>query len=94
MDNPEKLVTQDTQDEIHIREHRRGKSIIDNPEKLVTQDTQDEIHIREHRRGKSIIDNPEKLETQDTQDKENQNKDTTQYVLNTSIQKQPQIPVT
>ena len=34
MDNPEKLATQDTQDE--------DKQNKDNPEKLATQDTQDE----------------------------------------------------
>ena len=37
MDNPEKLVTLDTQDT-----RRRWQSRMDNPEKLVTLDTQDE----------------------------------------------------
>jgi hypothetical protein len=36
MDNPEKLVTLDTQDT-----RRRWQSRMDNPEKLVTLDTQD-----------------------------------------------------
>ena len=31
------------------------------------------------------MDNPEKLATQGTQNKEKQNKNTTQYVLNTTI---------
>ena len=38
-----------------------------------------------------IKDNPEKLATQDTQDVEKQNKNTTQYVLDTTIRKQTQI---
>ena len=36
------------------------------------------------------MDNPETLATQDTQDKEKQNKNTTQYVLDTAIRKQTQ----
>ena len=39
----------------------------------------------------SKIDNPEKLATQSTQDEEKQNKNTTQYVLDTTIRKQTQI---
>ena len=39
-------------------------------------------------KGQSIMDNPEKLATQDTQDEEKQNKNLTQYVLETSIRKQ------
>ena len=35
--------------------------------------------------------NPEKLATQDTQGEEKQNKDTTQYVLDTTIPKQANI---
>ena len=35
--------------------------------------------------------NPEKLATQGTQDEENQNKNTTQYVLDTTVRKQTQI---
>ena len=34
------------------------------------------------------MDNPEKLATYGTQDEENQNKNTTQYVLDTTIRKQ------
>jgi hypothetical protein len=41
-----------------------------------------------------IKDNPEKLATYDTQDVEKQNKNTTQYVLDTTIRKQTQIHVT
>ena len=37
------------------------------------------------------MENPEKLATQSTQDEEEQNKNTTQYVLNTTIRKQTQI---
>ena len=37
------------------------------------------------------MDNPEKLATQGTQDEEKQNKNTTQYVLNTTMRKQTQI---
>ena len=36
-------------------------------------------------------DNPEKLASQGTQDEERQNKNTTQYVLDTTIWKQTQI---
>ena len=37
------------------------------------------------------MDNPEKLATQDTQDEDKQDKNTTQYVLDTTIRKQTQI---
>jgi len=37
------------------------------------------------------MDNPEKLTTLGTQDEEKQNKNTTQYVLETTIRKQTQI---
>jgi len=37
------------------------------------------------------MDNPEKLATKGTQDEEKQNKNTTHYVLNTTICKQTQI---
>ena len=40
----------------------------------------------------SQMDNAEKLETQDTQKEGKQNKNTTQYVLDTNIRKQTQIP--
>ena len=45
------------------------------------------INIREYRRALKK-DNPEKLATHGTQDEENQNKNTTQYVLDTTIGKQ------
>jgi hypothetical protein len=37
------------------------------------------------------MDNPEKLATSGTQDEEKQNKNTTQYVMDTTIRKQTQI---
>ena len=37
------------------------------------------------------MDNPEKLATQITQDENKQNKNTTQYVLDTTMRKQTQI---
>ena len=37
------------------------------------------------------MDNPEKLPTQGTQDEDQQTKDTTQYVLDTTIRKYTQI---
>ena len=37
------------------------------------------------------MDNPKKLATQGTQDEEKQNKNTTQYELDTTIRKQTQI---
>jgi hypothetical protein len=37
-----------------------------------------------------MLDNPEKLTTQIKQDEEKQNKDTTQYVMDTSMRKQTQ----
>ena len=37
------------------------------------------------------MDNPEKLATQGIQDEEKHNKNTTQYVLDTTIRKQTQI---
>ena len=36
------------------------------------------------------MENPEKLSTQDTQDEDKQNKNTTQYVLDTTMRKQTQ----
>ena len=38
----------------------------------------------------NMLDNPEKLATQIKQDEEKQNKDTTQYVLDTIMRKQTQ----
>jgi len=37
------------------------------------------------------MDNPDKLATKDTQDEDEQNKNTTQYVLDTTMRKQTQI---
>jgi hypothetical protein len=37
------------------------------------------------------LDNPEKLATEGTQDEEKQNKNTTQYVLDTTMRKQTEI---
>ena len=51
-----------------------------------------EINVREHPRGQSNMDNTEKLATQDTQDEEKQNKNKTQYVLDTTILTQIQKP--
>ena len=55
MENPEKLVTQGTQDtgQINVREYRRGNKKMENPEKLATQDTQDtgQIKVREYQRS-------------------------------------------
>ena len=45
----------------------------------------------ENTEGQSKMDNAEKLETQGTQDKETQNKNTIQYVLDTTIRKQTHI---
>ena len=42
-------------------------------------------------KGQSKMDNPEKLAIQGTQDEEKQNKNTTQYVLDTTTRKQTQI---
>jgi hypothetical protein len=41
-------------------------------------------------KGKSQMDNPEKLTTYGTQDEEKQSKNTTQYVLDTTMRKQTQ----
>ena len=41
--------------------------------------------------GAIKIDSPEKLEKQGTQDEEKQDKNTTQYVLDTTMSKQTQI---
>ena len=42
-------------------------------------------------KGQSNMDNPEKLATQGAQDEEKQHKNTTQYVLDTTVRKQTQI---
>ena len=41
-------------------------------------------------KGPSKKENPEKLATQSSQDEEKQNKNTTQYVMDTTIRKQTQ----
>jgi len=45
----------------------------------------------ENTEGEKQWDNPEKLETQGTQDEEKQNKNTTQYVPDTTIRTQTNI---
>jgi hypothetical protein len=52
---------------------------MDNPEKPAT------------RRGQSRMDNPEKPATYGTPDEDEQNKNTTQYVLDTTMHKQTHI---
>jgi len=49
-------------------------------------------HKLEHNtpKGQSKMDNPEKLATCGAQDEDKQKKNTTQYVLNTTIHKQTQ----
>ena len=50
--------------------------------------------VNKHQRflnGQTKWDNPEKLVTLGTQDEEKQNKNTTQYMLDTTIRKQTQI---
>ena len=42
-------------------------------------------------KGQSQMDNQEKMATQVTQDEENQNKNTTQYMFDTTMRKQTQI---
>ena len=65
---------------------------MDNPQKLATQGTPDEDNKRQRiPKGQYKMNNPEKLAIQGTQDKDKQNKNTTQYVLNTTIRKQIQI---
>ena len=75
MDNPEKLATLGTQD--------TGQTVVNKPQRKP--------------KGKSRMDNPEKLSTLGTQDtgqtvdEDKQNKNTTQYVLDSTIHKQSQI---
>ena len=65
---------------------------MDNPQKLARQGRQDEDNKRQRiPKGQSKMDNPQKLAKQGTQDEEKQNKNTTQYVLDTTIRKQTQI---
>jgi len=46
----------------------------------------EQINVREHRRSnQSNIGNPEKLAAHSTQDDDKQNKNTTQYVFDTTI---------
>jgi hypothetical protein len=47
-------------------------------------------YTSENTEGQSKIDNPEKLAAKVTQNKENQNKNATQYVLDTTMHKQTQ----
>ena len=49
------------------------------------------INVKRIPKGQLIMENPEKLAEQFTQDEEKQNKNTTQYVLDTAIRKQTQI---
>ena len=42
-------------------------------------------------KGQSKMDNPEKLATYGTHDEEKQNKNTTQYALDTTMRKQTQL---
>jgi hypothetical protein len=51
----------------------------------------DKINVREYWRGNKKMDNPEKLATYGTQDVDKRNKNTTQYVLKTTMRKQTQI---
>ena len=44
-----------------------------------------------NKKGQSKLDNPEKLAPYGTQDEENQRKNTTQYVFDTTTRKQTQI---
>jgi hypothetical protein len=50
-----------------------------------------EINVSKIPKWQSKMDNPEKLATSGTQDEEKQNKNTTQYVMDTTIHKQTQI---
>ena len=56
-----------------------------------TGNTGDTINVREYRMGNQKMDSSEKLATQGTQDEEKQNKNTTQYVLGTTMRKQAEI---
>jgi hypothetical protein len=49
------------------------------------------INVREYQRCNQKKENPETLATYDTQDEEKQSKNTTQYVLDTTICKQTEI---
>ena len=54
---------------------------------------QNNLHNKRQRtpKGQSKMENLEKLATYDTQDEETQNKNTTQYVMETTMGKQSQI---
>ena len=54
----------------------------------IVTSTYSEINVTEYRRGNQ---NGQSRETQATQDKDKQNKNTTQYVLDTTIRKQTKI---
>jgi hypothetical protein len=49
------------------------------------------VHVREYRKCNHNLDNPEKLAISGIQDEDKQNKNTTQYVLDTTIRYQAQI---
>jgi hypothetical protein len=49
------------------------------------------INVREYRSGNQQMDNPENLATYGTQDEEKQNKNTKQYVFDTTMRKQTHI---
>jgi hypothetical protein len=52
------------------------------------------VSVNKHQRipkRQSNMDNPEKLATYGTQDEEKENKNTTQYMLDTTMRKQTQI---
>jgi hypothetical protein len=49
------------------------------------------INVREYQRGNKKMDNQENLATHVTQNEEKQNKNTAQYMLDTTMHKQNQI---
>ena len=50
----------------------------------------DRFEIIKSKKGQSKMDNPDKLATQSAPDEDKQNKNTTQYVLDTTMRKQIQ----
>ena len=65
----------------------RNKQKVTDDERMVRL----QVHVREYRMGQSKKNNPKKLATLGTQDEEKHNKQTTQYVLDTTRRKQTQI---
>ena len=65
---------------------------MDNLEKLAKYGTQDtwQINVREYWKGNADMMNPEKLAKYITEDEEKQSKNTTQYVLDTTLINQTQ----